>query len=179
MDGDPWTSPARADANWELFSTGVYKDHHGNPIVLASTSGGAGGILQSAEKIHAYMEQNNYYYSLNINQLKNTFEESKSTRATCCASYVAWVLRDCGLINETSHSAPGLARILENKYGWKRVNRSELQAGDVIVYTYGHVEIYAGNGQIYNAGSDNAILRASPYSSTWYLSNDVYGLRAP
>lgn len=146
----------------------------------ASTT--SGKIIQSAKKIHTYMEQNNYYYTTtNTSALKATFEESKQSRATCCATYVSWVLRDAGLINDTSHSALGLGQLLVNKYHWQKITDiNKLKAGDVIYYENDHhVEIYAGNGQVYNAGTDKAIKRANPYTSTWYKTNKTYGLRAP
>lgn len=173
--------PQREKYTWKLFNEGIYTLADGT--VLTNSGSGSGGgkaaILQSAKKIHTYMEQHSYYYSLNGGVLKSTFEESKNSRGVCCATYVMWVLKDCGLINQTSHSAPGLASILQDTYHWKKINRDQLQAGDVIYYPYGHIEIYAGNGQIYNAGSDSAISRANPYTSNWYLTNQSYGLRAP
>ena len=49
---------------------------------------------------------------------------------------------------------------------------SDLQAGDIVIMSGpeggsspGHVQIYAGNGTWYNAGSTNAIQRVNPYSS--------------
>lgn len=55
--------------------------------------------------------------------------------------------------------------------------KSELTAGDIIVCS-GHVEIYAGDNQVYNAGSGNAIRGAAPSSYT-SLNRCIYGLRAP
>lgn len=171
--------PARGDANWELFSRGIYRDPAGNEIVVQNPTGG-GSILESAEKIHTYMEQNNYFYCLD-GRLRDTFEESKSTKGTCCATFVSWVLRDAGLIDQTRHyvgseGSDGLNNILENTYHWTRVSASQLQPGDVMVYTGRHIEIYAGNGTIYNAGSDSAVKNAAP--SYQYATPD-YGLRAP
>lgn len=167
--------PTQADtwiANTQATMTKILK---AGGVDLSSYSGGS--IIECAEEIHAYMEQNNYFYSLDTTGiLKATFEESKSTKGTCCATFVSWVLREAGLIDQTSHSAPGLASLLENTYHWTRVNANQLQAGDVMVYNYGHVEIYAGDGTIYNAGSDNAIKNAAP-SAQWNTPD--YGLRAP
>ena len=44
-------------------------------------------------------------------------------------------------------------------------NEADLQAGDVLCYS-SHVEIYAGDNKIYNAGSGNAIRNASPAKRT-------------
>ena len=170
--------PSREKYTWKLFNEGIYTLSNGK-VITSSSSGGKSNILQSAKKIHTYMEQHGYYYSTSGGVLKSTFEESKNSKGVCCATYVMWVLKDCGLIKETSHSADGLAAILQNTYKWKKVDRTKLQAGDVIYYPGQHIEIYAGNGEIYNAGADSAISRANPYKSNWYLNNESYGLRAP
>lgn len=160
------TSNPRYEANWTLFSTGKYIDCDGNEIIVRS----GGSILDCAERIHSYMEQNNYFYSLDVGSvLKSTFEESKATRGTCCATFVSWVLIEAGYLepSEMSHAALSLADILKRK-GFIVVNPSQMQAGDIISYGQhgaynGHIEIYAGDGQIYNAGGDSSIRMANPY----------------
>lgn len=179
---------SRGDANWELFSREIYRDPAGNEIVVPS---GGGSILESAEKIHTYMEQNNYSYCILGGEdnshpgscgLDSTFEESKTNHhLTCCATFVSWVLRDAGLIDQTIHyvgseGSSGLNNILESTYHWTRVNSSELQPGDVMVYVGQHIEIYAGNGTKYNAGDVDSIQNAAPSSQN---ATPDYGLRAP
>lgn len=167
----------------------IAKDIFGSKIY----SGGS--IIEVADMIHKYMEQNNYTYCVldNSNQyeecgkynkahgLNRTFEESKTGyHNTCCATYVSWVLQMVGYIDDSDHSdgAETLAQtILIGKYGWKRVSVAEVQPGDILYYTYGHIEIYAGNNTKYNAGSGDAIRRISPYETT--ISSDAIVLRAP
>lgn len=167
----------------------IAKDIFGSKIY----SGGS--IIEVADMIHKYMEQNNYTYCVldNSNQyeecgkynkahgLNRTFEESKTGyHNTCCATYVSWVLQMVGYIDDSDHSdgAETLAQtILMGKYGWKRVSVAEAQPGDILYYTYGHIEIYAGNNTKYNAGSGDAIRRISPYETT--ISSDAIVLRAP
>lgn len=167
----------------------IAKDIFGSKIY----SGGS--IIEVADMIHKYMEQNNYTYCVldNSNQyeecgkynkahgLNRTFEESKTGyHNTCCATYVSWVLQMVGYIDDSDHSdgAETLAQtILMGKYGWKRVSVAEAQPGDILYYTYGHIEIYAGNNTKYNAGSGEAIRRISPYETT--ISSDAIVLRAP
>ncbi len=152
-----------------------------------------GSIIEMADMIHKYMEQNNYTYCVKVNMygdecaqygkshgLNATFEASKTGfHNTCCATYVSWVLQEAGYIDPSDHSdgAISLAGILMNKYGWKKVSVAEAQAGDVLYYTDGHIEIYAGNNTKYNAGSGKAIRRISPYTTV--LSSSVIVLRAP
>lgn len=167
----------------------IAKDIFGSKIY----SGGS--IIEVADMIHKYMEQNNYTYCVldNSNQyeecgkynkahgLNRTFEESKTGyHNTCCATYVSWVLQMVGYIDDSDHSdgAETLAQtILMGKYGWKRVSVAEAQPGDILYYTYGHIEIYAGNNTKYNAGSGDAIRRISPCETT--ISSDAIVLRAP
>ena len=137
------------------------------------------------------MEKNNYKYCVKFSNKyeehsnksecgwNTTFEASKSgNHTTCCATYVSWVLIDAGYLSpsEFSASASGLRSILNGK-GWKVITKtSDLQAGDVIYYN-GHIEIYAGEGKVYTAGSGDHIRGASPRNKN--VSNMVCGLRAP
>ena len=179
----------RRRAEWLLFKTGF------NVATGGFVSKG-GKIVECAQMIHQYMEENNYIYCvyksndgeecLKLNKgdcyLSSTFEGSKSsekTRKTCCATFVSWVLQEAGYLekNECKHGANNLAAFLENSKGFTRVLKSELVAGDIIVCD-GHVEIYAGDNQVYNAGSGSAIRGAAPSSQT-SLNRCKYGLRAP
>lgn len=159
----------RRESEWTLFQTGYYttlKKWH---------SEGGGSIIEVAEKIHSYMEQNNYTYCVyggnsyeeckgGGHGLSKTFEASKSAyHHSCCATYVSWVLQEAGYLSDSEHSdsAAGLQSIMKNK-GYKMItNKSDLKPGDVLCYS-GHVEIYAGNNKIYNAGSGSAIRNAAP-----------------
>ena len=110
--------------------------------------------------------------------LNTTFEASKNGfHHTCCATYVSWVLQEAGYLTEAEHtdSASALASLLMNKGFTIITNQSEFQPGDILVYS-GHIEIYAGNGTVYNAGSGSAIRNASPYKKN--ISSCKYALRA-
>ena len=54
---------------------------------------------------------------------------------------------------------------------------NQVLPGDVLYYSYGHIEIYAGEGKVYNAGNGEAIRNASP--STTDLNSVTMALRAP
>lgn len=150
-----------------------------------------GVIIQVADAIHKYMEENNYTYcvysSNSYEECKNeshglnsTFKASQTGyHHTCCATYVSWVLQEAGYITEAEHSnsAGGINNILIRK-GWTQIfSTTELEPGDVLYYNYGHIAIYAGDGTVYNAGSGEAIRGTSPAQSG--LSSVTYGLRAP
>lgn len=174
----------RRKSEWTLFQTGYYD-------VLDKWHSSGGSIIECAERIHEYMEANQYIYCVyggagdecgkfgKAHGLNVTFEESKTGyHNTCCATYVSWVLQEAGYITREDYSngADTLSNNLRNKGFIEIYNRAELQPGDILSYK-GHVEIYAGDNTIYNAGSGNAIRNAAP--SPWGSKNPVVGLRAP
>ena len=175
----------RRKEEWDLFQCGYFSLIDEWYVKPSTVSGNASGILASAEKIHKYMEDNKYVYSLDTSQLASTFEGSKKFKATCCASYVSWVLLDAGLIDTCSHNAGGVADILTANSKFEKIQArslSDLKAGDILVYASGstrkHTEIYAGNGTIYNAGYEGTsgtaggVRGSAPASmSTSYLTS--------
>lgn len=174
----------RKEANWRVFLEGKYIARDGTEIKA--------GILGIADTIHKYMEANNYKYCVygtnsgeeHINGvgcgLNRTFEESKTGyQNSCCATYVSWVLQEAGYIEASEHTngAHSMDRLLRGK-GWQVINNiNELEPGDILYYSSGHVEIYAGEGKVYNAGSGSAIRNASPAGNG--LKSVTHGLRAP
>ena len=173
----------RNESYWNLFHNGEYIGRNGDKITS--------GILDIAETIHAYMEENNYTYCVYFNNdleecsnktqcsLAKTFEKSKTSKKSCCATYVSWVLQEAGYLTEEEHSnsASGLRGILLNK-GWIKITSvADLQPGDVLCYD-GHIEIYAGDSKVYNAGS-GPIIRADAPSKKTGISSMMFALRAP
>ena len=175
----------RRKSEWTLFQTGYYD-------VLDKWHAEGGAIIQIADEIHKYMEENNYTYCVyggnsyeecgkygKAHGLNSTFEASKAGHHnTCCATYVSWVLQEAGYISDSEHldGANNLRSLLLSK-GFQKINAvSELQPGDILCYS-GHIEIYAGDGTVYNAGSGNAIRSSSPQNKS--LSGLLFGLRAP
>lgn len=163
----------RRKSEWTLFQTGYYD------TINKWHSEGGGTVIEVAQKIHSYMEQNKYTYCVyggnsyeecsgGGHGLNSTFEASKTGyHHTCCATYVSWVLQEAGYLSDSEHndSASGLQQIMKSKGFQMITNEADLQAGDVLCYS-SHVEIYAGDNKIYNAGSGNAIRNASPAKRT-------------
>ena len=189
----------RKYANWLLFTQEKYIDISGEEIQL--------GLLSSAKKIHDYMSdpEHLYYYCLIGDEksetknkhlaeslscgLNHSFEESKipgknGYRLTCCATYVSWVLIDCGYIEKHSHNCGGLEKELVSHIWTKIENYDDLEAGDIVFMdTDGannrditHVQIYVGDGQWYNAGGNSSIHKVEPYSDD-VRSEFVYAYR--
>ncbi len=171
-DYSVYTTNKRVSIAEEIFGTSC--------LIRTAGSGDNSSILNVAESIHEYMEENLYSYCVlgpedNSHEgecgLDTTFEESKSNHhLTCCATYVSWVLQDAGAIDDSEHtnSSASLATLLESK-GWTKVeNYDELEAGDIVFMTAStvsnieHTQIYAGNNEWYNAGSVEAIQNSAP-----------------
>ncbi len=178
----------RRKSEWTLFQTGYY-----DVLDKWHSEGGMGGtIIECAKTIHEYMEANNYTYCVyggnsyeecgsfgKSHGLNTTFEESMTGyHNTCCATYVSWVLQEAGYITAEEHtnSADAMTSLLLQKGFTVITDASQLQPGDILSYS-GHVEIYAGDGTVYNAGSGNAIRSASPQTKS--ISSMNMGLRAP
>ena len=182
--------PKTADGNSSMstrrqYAREYYEKYKGMTAPLSGT------IIQVADEIHKYMEQNNYTYCVyggnsyeecngSGHGLNTTFEESKNGyHHACCATYVSWVLQASGFISDSEHtdSAEGVRNLLVRK-GWKQISSAlDLQPGDVIYYNNGHVEIFAGDGTVYNAGSGNAIRGSSPQRKN--VSKMTSAFRAP
>lgn len=152
-----------------------------NPDGGGSGSLSAQGILDGAEKVHTMYEQNGWFYYSYLGQLRwndinySTYNPSK---ATCCATfvgsalYVGNVFTEAELNKYNYNSQLGISELCQ-AHGWTKITSySALAAGDIVIMgdsrggrSPAHVQIYAGNGTWYNAGSTNAIQRENPYVS--------------
>ena len=121
--------------------------------------------------MHTMYEQQGWTYSVGGDLFWNDIERSTNNpnRVSCCATligsalYVGGVLSEQELNSFNYNYVPSVDSYLES-HNWIRVNNySDLQAGDIVIMP-GHVQLYAGNGTWYNAGSTSAIQRDSPYS---------------
>ena len=135
-------------------------------------------ILNVAERIHSYMEQNKYSYSTGT--LAKSFAQSKEYKTVTAPTYVSWVLQECEYINDSEHFDDcGTEENILLKHGWKKIEgkESNLKPGDIIIYFNGtqrmHTDIYAGNGRKLNAGGDWSI-RSTHYDTFRGLDNGKY-----
>ena len=145
------------------------------------SAGDAKGIMDGAEKVHTMYEQQKWAYYSSTNQLvwkdinKST---NNKTKKTCCATFVGSAFLVGGVFsasqinNYNYNSVYGIDSLLSANKWIKIKSYSSLKAGDIVIMTApgagngpGHVQIYAGNGTWYNAGSTNAIQRSNPYAS--------------
>ena len=143
--------------------------------------GDAQGILDGAEKVHTMYEQNRWAYYSSLNQLRwgnINYSTNNPSRMTCCATFVGSAFYIGGVfpenvINKYNYNSQyGISDLCRDQ-GWIKITSyAQLAAGDIVIMSGpsggsapGHVQIYAGNGTWYNAGSTNAIQRANPYPS--------------
>lgn len=186
----PWQTSGRANTIIEMFFEGRYILSTGEEIDPNSFFGE--GILSYAKMIHDYMSDpaHLYYYCLNGSEkdrmvhvqdgglpncgLAPNFKQSqepgqKGYRLACCATYVSWVLEEAGLIDQHSNSCKGLISILSSKHWIEIDNPSDVEPGDIVFYTYGHTNIYVGDGCCYDAGNYKTIQAVEPIS--WDISD--------
>ena len=151
-------------------------------VQAAAISNGTSSSMEAAaKKIHDYIRENGYQYSLQVGGgfLPLTDDELLTNKYVCCATYVYWAAMEAGYKAGEApiHGADSLANALM-AIGFTEVPYSEIQPGDVEWFPGEHIQISAGVGQYYNAGSDNAIQTVSPPGSGMDSSRATI-LRAP
>ena len=163
----------RRRAEWLLFKTGYY-----DRIDEYYEEGG--DIVNVADEVHKYIEQNGYYYSLG-DDLPGNINSVKNTKAVCCATFVSWTLYEAGYdwMEECTgiNYCGTLLPFLESHGGQKiaYTSMSDLQPGDILFYGSGgtaHTDIYAGDGMWYNCGGNSSVKGSSPYAKG--VRSDVY-----
>ena len=143
--------------------------------------GNAKGIIEGAETVHTMYEQEVWAYYTDLNQLRWNdikYSTNNPSKMTCCATFVGSAFYVGGVFSESVlnqynyNSALGINSLCQDHNWIKITSYSQLAAGDIVIMSgsgrgssIGHVQIYAGNGTWYNAGSTSAIQRANPYAS--------------
>lgn len=131
-------------------------------------------VLNAAEDISDVMVREKHTYSTS-SLYWNDIDKSLNHSKTCCATYVSSVLYKSGIVSkdEINSINYNLSSDIYNhfKNKWNNVTSiNDLQAGDIVFMSstgvngtpngsIQHVQIYAGNGEWYNAGSTGAIQR--------------------
>lgn len=154
-------------------------------------------IVKAAKLLHEYTMT--WHYS-NENLIYNkdyeaTMEDPK--KGICCATGVSAVLYLAGANDvddmrvEQGQFNPHWQHNIErlaSKMHWEIIpteNLDQLRPGDIIMTnrqsdgSYGHVELYAGNGYVYNWGSNRDINNADPAHKTpeEYQREGAYAIR--
>lgn len=95
-----------------------------------------------------------------------------------CSGFVSWCLQEVGILQKgtlLSSSTISSAIALSPYYTDGRKNSySDYNPGTIIIYS-GHVNIYAGNGVFYDAGSTNSMMKSPRDVSSWNPASSVVG----
>lgn len=151
-----------------------------------------GTILGKADEIMTYYKEKKVEYSLD-GVFIGDIEASCTHKYTCCATFVSCAIYKAGYFTEEQmntfsyFNSESLYNFLY-KNGWQKINNyNDLKAGDIAFLDTGwrytatginHVQIYAGDGTWYSAGSDYQIGLAQPYKDNC-SSQFTCALRAP
>ena len=176
-----------SDNDDEEQASVMYKFWGGDEDSSASSGNGGygisanGSIIENAERIHKYIQEYQYAYCCTHNvsngytntcmaiQERSQFakvlnDQTVSTfyndiRCIDCSAFVSWVLFESGIKVGRQSSDFFLNGTYNqyDKYKWEKITDwNALEPGDILVKS-GHVEIYAGEGHSFNAGSTNGI----------------------
>lgn len=163
------------------------------------SNGGNGQIIADAAKeLLQYAHDNNFQYGCPSTGFETSFSPSNKGKQICCATLASAAIYKAGIeeikgLGGMLHSSPGLASYLD-KLDWIFItNKEDLQPGDIVFFLRtsnctkvsvrgtpslcpGHVEVYAGDGKTYSAGSTNNIRNNIDYLDR---DNFVYAFRYP
>lgn len=134
-----------------------------------------GSFLAVAKECHDYIRQNNYSYI----QGTTIPADENSVSGIDCSAYVTWVLYEYGYTELKGHQKTCswfMNTSTMQKMGWTVLPATQAEAGDIVVNSH-HMEIYAGDGKFYNAGSTEAIRREISNCGVGYLNDFTYAIR--
>lgn len=118
---------------------------------------GGGDIVEIAKQCHDYVRTNGFTYLQNSAHNTIPIDES-GYRTIDCSSFVTWVLYEYGYTDLGGRQQDtGTLLGLAQRKGWTIKDGSQAQAGDIMLIPDCHTSIYAGNGQLYDCGSDRWI----------------------
>lgn len=117
---------------------------------------GSGEVLDVCEEVMNDMIKRNVHYSL-TNLTSGNIKAASQHPYACCATYVSIVLYKSGLLTESqinaynyNYTGDGGIPDMLRAAGWRQVQHSEIQPGDVINDYGNHVLIYAGGNKVYD-----------------------------
>ncbi len=151
-------------------------------------------LVKAAADIMSYMQQNDYAYCQGGSYHSDpssahpgrscyrapSFEDSQQSGHNLidCSGFVSWCLQEVGILSKgtlLSSSTIASATTLSEYYtsGFKS-SYSEYNPGTILIYD-GHVNIYAGNGMIYDAGSTSSMKNSPRNVSSGRPASSVRG----
>lgn len=118
-------------------------------------------MMQAAEKIRVHCTKNNYKYDATQPAYHEGIRALWNKKGVCCASYVAWVLVESGVVDEGTMNKIYYRGVNELYTGLMKTHKfkdmgaipqSSMQKGDIVFWLGHHTQMYAGNGYWFNGG---------------------------
>lgn len=144
--------------NRKTYGKEYYNSYHGKNYTGATGE----KICKAAADIYAYA-YGKYTYSTSYPNYKfyggPGISAMRTGKKVCCASFVAWVLNESGVVSTNYidslyfRGATELGDGLKKLPGSRIIAKGDEQAGDIFIWPGQHTQIYAGGGYWYNGGS--------------------------
>lgn len=140
-------------------------------------------LCQAAQAILEHTTKYSYIYNVAVPDYSEGVRALWNKRGVCCASYVAWVLVESGVVSENYINKLAFRGATSLGEGLKKIfptvpvsSMSDLQKGDIVVWPGHHVQMYAGNGYWYNGGAayDVPPVKYSKYDALSYFRHYGY-----
>ncbi len=118
-------------------------------------------MMQAAENIRVHCTKKNYQYDATQPDYKEGIRSLWNKKGVCCASYVAWVLVEAGVVDEGTMNKIYYRGVNELYKGLMKTRKfkdmgaipqSSMQKGDIVFWLGHHTQMYAGNGYWFNGG---------------------------
>lgn len=165
---------ARSNARLELFTKGTYTAGDGSKIDPKDYASSNGNIIEMCKKATEHYNKIGAQYSimrpgegpLIYGNIKACWDH----KYICCATYVSVILYKTGALTESqinkynyhSTSRGGYPDMLKAA-GWKKYPISQAKPGDVLLAENYHVQIYAGDGKVWDETTCSCSHRQGPY----------------
>ena len=135
-------------------------------------------LCQAAQEILEHTTKNNYTYNTGVPDYREGVRSLWNKRGVCCASYVAWILSESGVVSEDYINTLKFRSATQLGAGLKKIfptvsvsSMADLQKGDIVVWPGHHIQMYAGDGYWYNGGAASSIppVKYSKYNALSYF----------
>lgn len=146
-------------------------------------------LCQAAKTILDHTTKYSYTYNVSVPDYSEGVRALWNKRGVCCASYVAWILAESGVVSEDYINSLSFRSATALGEGLKKIfptvtakNMNQLQKGDIVVWPGHHVQMYAGNGYWYNGGAEGYTppIRYSNYDAlSWFSDWGYYYVLRP
>lgn len=151
---------------------------------IGNYSGEAGEkMCAAAEVLREHCTKNNYVYNTGTPNYSEGVRALWNKNGVCCASYVAWVLVESGVVSEDYINTLAFRGVDELGTGLKKsgkfqnmgqISQSKMQKGDIIFWPNHHTQMYAGDGYWFNGGASGPNVTYNYYNAPQFFAS-TYG----